>query len=450
MSVFPNRRGFVRAAAAAGLTGARAAAGDRIRIGLIGCGGRGLGLMRMISRYPDVEIPAVSDVIEPRMEQARAALARLPAPQDAEAVLDYRRILDRKDIDAVFIATTQHWHGLPFIHACQAGKHVYVEKPLAHSVAEGRAMVTAARKSGVIALMGTQQRAGAHYRKAVEIVRSGRLGKIGLVECWNYSDRGARAGTYPDSDPPPGYHWDRWLGPAPYVPFNQARLNHGWWLDYSGGVLTNWGPHHFDIVLWAMGNPEPLAAAAAGGKYVLDDLADTFDTFDGAWEFPGFLLSYRIRCFNNFHHLQSRPLHHGICFYGREATLVIDRFGYEIYANRTDRKHGIYEFPLMPPVEKMEGIPYVRRDSGGQLDEPGGQDGPFQRAFLDCVKQGRPSSIDLEESHRGTVWCQLGLIAYQTRRRVRWDGARETIPDDAEAAAMLNRSRRKGYELPVV
>ncbi|MCP5115814.1 MAG: gfo/Idh/MocA family oxidoreductase, partial [bacterium] len=302
-------------------------------------------------------------------------------------------------------------------------------------------------KHGVMVLMGTQQRAGTHYQKAVEIVRSGRLGNVGLVECWNYSDRGERAGRFPDSDPPPGYHWDRWLGPAPHVPFNRARLNHGWWFDYSGGVLTNWGPHHFDIVSWAMGGGSPTTAVATGGKLLIDDLADTYDTLEASWEFPGWILTYRHRGFSNFHHLQSRPRHHGICFYGNQATLVLDRNGFEMYSNSTAEKHSIYQFPLEPPVETMAGIPYVGRAAS---DPKGAQDGPFQRMFLDCVKDGKQPPVDLEESHRVTAWCHLGNIAYLTRRRIRWDAVRETIPGDEEAAALLDRPRRKGYELPAV
>ena len=444
-----DRRKFVTSASLAApavVSACRAAPSKRIRLGFIGCGGRGSSLMSIVSRYPDVEIAAISDVIEPRMDKARRMLADAPHPQKPEAALDYRRMLDRKDIDAVFIATTQHWHALPFIHACQARKHIYVEKPLSHTVAEGRAMLKAANKHGIIALMGTQQRAGAHYQKAVELVRSGKLGKIGLVECWNYFDRGERAGRFPDSAPPPGYHWDRWLGPAPAVPFNQGRLDHNWWFDYGGGVLTNWGPHHFDIALWAMDNATPLTAVATGGKFVVDDIADTPDVFEASWEFPGFLLTYRHRSYNNFHHLQSRPYHHGICFYGKQATLVIDRFGYEIYSNVGSKPYRLYAFPLEPPVEKAAGVPY----SGAGADAQGAQDGPYQRTFLDCVKDGGKPPVDLEFSRRVSVCCQLGNIAYLTRRRIRWDAEKNTIPGDEAAARLLARPYRRGYELPEV
>jgi predicted dehydrogenase len=267
------------------------------------------------------------------------------------------------------------------------------------------------------------------------------------VECWNYADRLERAGKSPDSDPPPGYHWDLWLGPAPQVPFNPARLNHNWWWAYGGGVLGNWGPHHFDIVCWAMDVDAAGSATANGGKYVIDDLADTPDVFEASWQFPRFLLTFRSRSFSNFHPMQSRPRHYGIAFHGREATLVIDRFGYEVYSNTSKKPYQLYAFPLEPPVETMEGVQYA---APGSEHEHGAQDGTFQRQFLDCVKQGRKPEPYLEHSHRVTVLGHLANIAYRTGRRVRWDAARETIPGDAEAARMLDEPRRRGYELPKV
>jgi len=441
-----NRRSFLSAVGAAPVA-ARAAASDRIRVGFIGSGPRGRAHMSILSRFADVDIPVICDAIEPRLAEAQKTLARGPNPRKPDAVVDYRRVLDRKDVDTVFIATTQHWHGLPFIHACQAGKSIYVEKPLGHTIAEGQAMLKAAQKCGITAVMGTQQRSGGHYHKAVETVRSGKLGKIGLVECWNYADRLQRAGRFPDSDPPAGYHWDLWLGPAPKVPFNQARLDHNWWWDYGGGVLNNWGPHHFDIVCWAMNADKPLAATGNGGKYVIDDLADTPDVFEASWEFPQFLLTFRSKSYSNFHHLQSRPRHYGIAFYGREATLVIDRFGYEIYSNTGKKPYQLYAFPLEPPIETMEGFQSAAPGSPHAMDA---QDGTFQRLFLNCIKEGRKPEPDLGYSHRVTTLCHLANIAYHTRRRVRWDAAKESIVGDAEAARMLSRPRRKGFELPQV
>ena len=436
-----SRRTFLAATAGfAGFPVLRAAGqpppSERVRLGFIGCGGRAKQIMPMFLSSPDVEIVAVSDVIEPRMDEARKLLERGSRPQRPDAVIEHERILERKDVDAVVIATTQHWHGLPHIQACQAGKAVFVEKPLSHTVLEGRAMVNASRKNGVVTLMGTQQRAGPHYQRAVELVRGGRLGRVGLVECWNYHNTGKRVGRVSDSDPPPGYHWDRWLGPAPRVPFNWGRLNNSWWFDYAGGMLTNWAVHHIDVILWAMNAASPAAVSCSGGKFVVDDMADTPDTIEASWEFPGWLMQYHYRGFNNFHAVQSRPNHHGICFHGTQATLVLDRFGFEI---REDGKPAEVS-------ERMTAVPYFNEADPGKSE----QDGPWHRLFVDCVKAARKPPLELEEGHRATVCCHLANIAYRTARKIRWNGADESIPDDAEAAGMLSRSRRSGYELPTV
>jgi predicted dehydrogenase len=441
MTTRVTRRQFVRAtAAAAALAPALGAAGkapasQRLRLGLIGCGGRMMQMLDFMRHFPDVDFPVVCDAMEDRMARAADLLSAAPRSQKPDHVLEYRRVLDREDVDAVLIATTQHWHGLPFIHAAQAGKHIYVEKPLSHTVVEGRAMVAAAQKAGIIAMMGTQQRAAKHYHKAVQLVQSGRLGKIALVECWNYHNTRRRVGRAADGDPPPGLHWDLWLGPAPMVPFNRTRLDNSWWFEYGGGMMTNWAVHHIDIILWAMKVASPTAVACSGGKFVVDDMADTPDTIEASWEFPGFVMQYCYRGFNNFHTVQSRPQHHGICFHGNQATLVLDRFGYEFWTDANPGKS----------AEKMDGVTYTPQ--GKPKDD---QDGPWQRLFVDCVKEGRKPPLDLEQSHQATVCCHLANIAYLAGRKIRWDAATESIAGDTEAARLLSRPRRKGYELPTI
>jgi predicted dehydrogenase len=433
------RRRFLKSIAVVGaapwvsLTG-RGAASRRVRLGLIGCGGRARQMIPMFLSHRDAEIVAVSDVIESRMREAAGMVSGAPGGVAPETMVDYRPMLERKDLDAVVISTTQHWHGLPHIEACQAGKHVFVEKPLSHTVREGRAMVEATRRSGVIAIMGTQQRAGPHYQKAVELIQSGRLGKVALVESWNYHQTGNRVGRPPDSEPPEGCHWDRWLGPAPLVPFNRARLDSSWWFDYGGGMLTNWGVHHLDVIFWAMNAPVPESVQCAGGKFVVEDVADSPDTIEATWEFPGWLMQYRYRGFNTFHTVQDRPHHHGICFYGNRATLVIDRHGYHIRDN--DQPGQV--------AERMDAIPYFDRNNPLRSE----QDGPWQRLFIDCVQEKQQVPLTLEDSHQATVWCQLANIAYLTGRRIQWDARTENIPGDTEAAALLDRPRRRGYELP--
>jgi predicted dehydrogenase len=441
MNTTQTRRRFLQttAAATAALeafwtTRSLAAPSERVRIAYIGCGGRARQMMPMFKSHPEAEVVAVSDVNEPRMDQAMQLLAKEPNPQRAAKVVEYERILERKDVDAVVIATTQHWHGLPHLHACQAGKHIFVEKPLSHTIVEGRAMVEATKKAGVIALMGTQQRAGSHYQKAVELVRSGRLGTVALVTCWNYHNTGNRVGHHKDADPPAGLHWDHWLGPAPWVPFNPGRLNNSWWFDYGGGMMTNWAIHHLDIILWAMQASHPSAVTCAGGKFVVDDMADTPDTIQASWTFPGWLMQYEYRGFNNWHAVQDRPNHHGICFHGNQATLVLDRSGYQIWDDGSPGK----------VAEKVSGIPYFSEADPLKSE----QDGPWHRLFIDCVKGRQKLPLNLEASHRATVCCHLANIAYRTKRNLQWDGAREKIVGDAEAGRLLDRLRRKGYELP--
>lgn len=442
MSASINRRQFVKTAACATAAvgpalrvSAGEAAGARVRVGLIGCGGRGQQLLDVLRHFPDVDFPVVSDVIEPRMEQAAKLLSEGPRPQNPDRVAHHERILERRDVDAVVIATTQHWHGLPFIQAVQAGKHVFVEKPLSHTIAEGRAMVEAAKKARVVTMMGTQQRNYEYYPRALEILRSDRLGKIALVECWNYHNTGNRVGKAADEQPPAGYDWDRWLGPAPLVPFNRSRLNNSWWFDYAGGMMTNWAIHHIDVILSAMQPGSPTKVVCPGGKFVVNDLADTPDTVEASWEFPGFVMQYRYRGFNNFHVVQSRPQHHGICFHGNKATMVLDRSGYEIWEDSN-------------PGKSVEKVDNTRFWGDGK---PGNEvNGPWQRLFIDCVKQEKKPPIDFEESHRATACCHLANIAYRVGRQVQWDGSKETIVNDDEASKLLSRPRRRGFELPAV
>jgi len=442
MAASLNRRQFLKAAAAAAVTGpfigssGAASPNQRVRLGFIACGGRAQQMLPMFLSAANTEIAALCDVNEPRMGLLRDAIQRLKPQQKPDMVIDYRSILDRKDVDGVVIATTQHWHGLPHIHAAQAGKAIFVEKPLSHTVVEGRAMVQASKKYGVHTIMGTQQRIGPSYQQAVEVVRSGRLGKISLVECWNYHNTGQRAGRYEDSDPPAGLHWDRWLGPAPAVPYNRARMNNSWWFDYGGGMMTNWAIHHIDIILWAMNDYSPKTVACSGGKFYVDDMADTPDTIEASWEFDKWMMQYSYRGFSNFHIFQSRPNHHGICFHGDKMTMLVDRFGYEIWE---DNKRA-------EPIERVRAVPYFDPKDPMRSE----QDGPFQRLFVDSIREGKPPMIDIEHSHKATVCCHLANIAYLTRSTVHWDGATETIANNPAASALLARPRRPGYELPSV
>src|SRR6266700_1170273 len=264
-----------------------AGANERVRVGLIGCGGRGMLVARLMREVPDVEFAAVCDLNPPHLARAKEW-----AGASAKDYKDFRRLLEQKDVDAVLIATPDHWHAIPTVLACQAGKDVYVEKPLAYSIKEGRAMVDAARRSNRIVQAGTQHRSAPHFREVARIIQSGELGHVHFVRVWNYLNMSPDGiGRAPDSSPPDGLDWDFYLGPAPAVPFNKNRflVTYRWFWDYAGGMATDYGTHRFDSVLQVMGADAPASATASGGRYALKDGAETPDVLQITYEFPGYV-----------------------------------------------------------------------------------------------------------------------------------------------------------------
>jgi len=313
-----NRRDFARKVTALSLATSPLArilgANDRIRMGFIGVGGMGTADLQYFLRTGQVDVVAIADPYGPHLEAA----VGLTSGQ-ARGYKDFRQVLDLKDIDAVAIATPDHWHAIPTIMACEAGKDVFVEKPLSHTLHEGRAIVQAAQKHDRVVQVGTQQRSAAHFQKAVELLRSGKIGRVTSVETWLLSRRPVSGfGNPPDTDPPQSLDWDLWLGPAPYHVYNPNRCiqNFRWFWDYSNGMLTDWGVHLIDVVHWAMGVEAPRTVSFAGGKYVVQDNTETPDTFDVTYEYPAsaasgkeFLLRFHCRLTNDHADQGSEPWH---------------------------------------------------------------------------------------------------------------------------------------------
>ncbi len=454
-----NRRRFVASVSAgisaAGLSGrtkagGRVAPSDRLVGGFIGTGGMGRANLQDFLRMEDVRVAAVCDVWEANRELAAAMTDSQPGGR-ARTFGDFRRVLEMPEVDFVVVSTPDHWHAIPTILACEAGKDVYVEKPLAHNVYEGRRMVEAARRHGRIVQMGTQQRSGKHYQEAVRLIREGVLGRISSVRCWNFENESpVGLGNPPDSDPPPGLDWDFYLGPAPQVPFNPSRFlgSFRWFWDYSGGKMTDWGTHHFDIIQWAMGVKGPKSAHAVGGKFALRDNRETPDTLEAVFEYPDFLLTYSHRAANGRDAVRSG---HGIEFYGTDGTLFLDREGFAVYPETRGRweepvpRHLAGTPPEVPPWAR----PYeVRRFRTQHREGPGSdQHLSHVRNFLDCVKSRQKPISDVEEGHYSTTVAHLGNISLHTGRRIRWDSERETILDDEEAARLLRREYRPPWSL---
>ncbi|MBN1342574.1 MAG: Gfo/Idh/MocA family oxidoreductase [Phycisphaerae bacterium] len=398
---------------------------SKLVVGLAGCGGMGRYNMKDFMRSPEVRIAAVCDVDANRMAEA----AKEAGGEGVEQIKDYRALLDRKDIDVVICAPPDHWHGLITVRACQAGKDVYVEKPLSHNIKEGRAMVDAARRYGRVVQVGTQQRSGSHFQEAAEIVRSGKLGKITSCRTWNYgNDYPNGFGFRRDCAPPAYVDYDMWLGPAPKRRFNPNRFHYQfrYFYDYAGGMLTDWGVHLMDIVLWAMQVRHPRSVVAMGGKFGLKDNRDTPDTIDVVYDFVDFTLTYSYRHCNG-RYVNKRT--YGITFHGTQGTLAVDRRGYELYPET--KREGDKDVPLTEHVMK-----------GGS-----DQHWPHVQNFIECVKTREKPIADIEEIHYSTTVPNLGNIAYRVGRQIYWDGIKEQIIGDEEANRLTGRVMRKPYTL---
>jgi predicted dehydrogenase len=426
-----------------GTTGVAAASpNDKIRLGLIGAGSRGNQLLDSFFKQSDIEIIAVADVDDRHAGETaeRVKKEKGNLPQSAR---DYRFLLDRKDLDAVIIATPDHWHALPAIQAVLAGKDVYVEKPVAHNVAEGQAMLHAARKTNKIMAVGTQQRSSSHFQRAVEIVRSGQLGKIFWVQTWNFENISpVGMGKYPDGEAPSHVDYDRWLGPAPLRSFNPNRFHllFRWFFDYAGGMMSDWGVHLNDIVIWALNSKGPKSVCTTGGIFTTDDERDTPDTMQVVYEFPGCTLTYSMRKGNG---LKYNGHEYGILFCGTDGSLLLDRSGFEVIPDKVVLPYGIKLVHGDRPIRKIE----LKSESVTKGVD--GQDAHV-RNFLDCMKSRALPTCDVEIAHRSTNTCHLGNISYKLGRKLEWDADNETFKNDSEANALLKREPRKGYELPQV
>jgi len=442
MTAHINRRGFLKTSACAagalatGFTSAPAIArvqnaNELVTLGFIGTGRMGLANIGYQLKTGKTRIAAVCDVYKPNLQKAVEK-----TNGEAEAYRDFRKILDRKDIDAVIISTPDHWHALQTTLACEAGKDVFVEKPMSTSIAESRRMIEVAQRTGKVIQVGTMQRSAKHFQRAVEIVKSGVLGKISFVRCWNMGNAfPVGIGNPPDSDPPADLDWDLWLGPAPERRFNWNRFGVGdrwstfrYFWDYAGGMLTDWGIHLMDIVLWAMNTYAPKYISSAGGKYFVQDNRDTPDTLQVTYEFEDWTMTYTNQACNA-HGIDNRG--YGIQFYGTDATFFVDRQGYELIPEYS--KDGIESLPKTSPL------------SGSAATQ-----GNLEHAenFLKCIKTRQKPICHVEEGHASGIVPHLGNIALRSNSRLKWDAQKEQCIDNPVANKLLTRDYRSPWKLP--
>lgn len=430
----PTRREFLTASAiaAGGISLARAdeakeqpssSPNEKITLGIIGVGGMGRGLLNIFKKMPDVNIAAVCDVYEPNRLKAKEL-----AGGKADDYKDFRKILDRKDIDAVVVATPDHWHAIPTILACQAEKDVYCEKPLAFRIGEGRRMADAAAKYGRVTQMGNLIHAEENYHRVVEIVQSGILGKIARTQVAMAADRSG-LGHPADSEPPAGLDWDFWLGSAPKRAFNKNRFLFNWryFWDYGGGMLADFCCHIMDPIIWAMGVTSPETITASGGRYALDDNAETPDCMEVTYEFKTpdgqpFLLVWSHTDFN------SRPLiakGRRIMFQGTRGSLTSD--------------YRAHEVTFEPGAEADLPEPTLPRSPG------------HHREWLDAIRTRGETSCNFEYGHRLTSLGHLGNIALWTGEKLKWDGEAERFTNSEKANEYLFRDEyRAPWTLPEI
>jgi predicted dehydrogenase len=405
-------------------------ANRRVRVGLVGCGGMGTGDLRAALRL-GAQCVALCDVDDGQSAKTRETISKEFNQSPELVTRDFRQLLERSDIDAVIVGTPDHWHALVTVMACQAGKDVYVEKPLSLTIGEGRVMVDVARRHKRVVQMGTQQRSAQHYADAVDYVKSGALGKIRLVKSWAYQDWMGNIAKVPDSEAPPSVDYDMWLGPAPKRPFNKNRFhfNFRWYYDYSGGLMTDWGAHMIDIANWGMGVKAPRTAVSVGGKFGFpDDAEETPDTQQALWAYDGFsMLWEHATAIGQGPYMRD----HGVAFHGNNGVLVVDRGGWEVLpeTETKDRKK----------TYRMAGEPRRGGSSDYHL--------AHVRNFLECMDSRQPPRSDVEIGHNSMIACHLGNIAFRVNRRVAWDVERERVIGDDEAQALVMKPYRAPWSL---
>jgi predicted dehydrogenase len=378
-------------------------------------------------KQPGINCVALCDVdnniLQERAKTVKEQTGKMPALHK-----DYRRVIDDPQVDIVIIGTPDHWHCLPAVDACEAGKDVYVEKPLANSIAECQVMLKAARKYNRIVQVGQQQRSGQHWQDVIALVRSGKLGSIRKIKTWGYFPYGKGSPKVPDSPPPEGVDYNVWLGPSPEHPFNKNRF-HGSWRHYwhhGGGLLTDWGVHLLDIPIWAMEVKFPKAIMATGGIYAYPDNAiETPDTLNVLYDYGSFTLEWD-HAGGLSKGLYGRS--YGVAFICGNGTLVVNREGWEVIAESENN------------VDKMQIIPLQPADSESHEKHV--------RNFIECVKSRKSPICEIEQGHNVALVAHMGNIAYRTGNKLSWDESKGKFSDDGKANGYLKPEYRAPWKFP--
>jgi len=403
----------------------RAAANETVGVAVLGAG-RGANLAERFATVKDSQVVAICEVDAARGNELADRIASISGKRPP-VVTDFRTLLDRKDVDALAVATPDHWHAPATILGCVAGKDVYVEKPASHNIVEGRLAIEAARKHQRIVQHGTNLRAAPHYEQAWDLLRKGEIGKVLMVKAINNQRRG-RLAHREDEAVPAGVDYDMWLGPAQKRKFNRNRFHSAWhwhW-DYGTGDIGNDGVHQIDLGRWALGLKAPKSVVAMGAKLgSRGDAQETPDSMVVTWEYDNLMFVYEQRDFTPYR-MQGHRVDNDNIIYGEEGYIMIDRDGYRVF--------------------------HAKGERGPEYNKKWADSPRHYQNFIDCVKSRRQDELiaDIEEGHYSALLCHLGNISYRTGRRLQFDGETERFINDDEANRYLGRDYREGFELPAI
>ncbi len=443
-----TRRGFARTSLVTALSYSRVlGANDRVRVGYIGLGNRGDQVHDAFLEHGDQQTVAVCDLKDSYMDFAIKKSRATPKKYS-----DYKKLLDDKDVDAVVVATPDHWHALMFIDACNAGKDVYVEKPLSLTVHEGRRMVEVARKQNRVTQVGIQRRSSAFLKEAAEFVQSGGIGQVTVARAYHIMNQWpAGIGNPPEAEPPNPAEWDRWLGPAPKVPYNPNRMyyNFRWFFNYSGGQLTNFGVHYMDMLRWCLGQESPAGVTAMGGKYVIKDDREIPDTMEALWQFEGGATGPTMVIFAQYN-ANAAPGNSvpgsEMELRGTKGTMYISGSHWEVVPEKVTDMPTYARTPLDRETER--GYNPSKKAAMPAKSAKGSMDTAFHtRNFLDCLKSRAKCTCDIEIGHRSTSATLIANIALRTKSYLEWDGKAERFTNNEAANRYLQYKYRAPYKL---
>ena len=439
-----NRRNFLQKSAftAAGLGMAplfgssyqsiygQTAPSNKVKVGLIGCRSQGWSNLNTFLQYPEVECVALCDIDDEWLNKRADDVFKKTGKKVKNCYKDWRKLIDNKDVDVVIIGTPDHWHCLPLVYACQAGKDVFVEKPLANTIEECNLMVKAARKYDRVVQVGQWQRSDPHWNEAANYLKAGNIGRIRTVKVWAYQAGKPTLPVIPDSPVPAGVDYDMWLGPAPKRPFNTYRFHYNFrfFWDYAGGLMSDWGVHLLDYALEGMGADLPTSILSSGGKFAYpNDAMETPDTLMATYAYKNFNIIWDHAC-GISHGLYGRK--EGLAFFGENGTLVLDRAGWEVIPEISNK------------IARMDAVPFKKGEGKGLYNHVGN--------MLECIKTRELPNADVAIGAKVAKMSHLANISSRVGRGLVWDDANSLFVNDPEATALVKAHYRDPWKLPVL